>query len=125
MASPICDLTYFFYTAVSEDEFGCYENLLNEYYDVLSETIKKLGSDPEKLFPKSVIKEHWRKYAKYGLILAPAIYNLSLTKKNEVSEITSEKRTSGTLGTKTGEAKQIYLKKFVSLLRHMVDINVI
>lgn len=29
-----------------------------------------MGSDPEKLFPYDLMMEHFRKYAKFGLILA-------------------------------------------------------
>lgn len=35
--------------------------------------IIRLGADPEKLFPYKVLQEHFRKYAKFGLILSTVL----------------------------------------------------
>lgn len=32
-----------------------------------------MGSDPEKLFPFALMMDHFRKFAKYGLIMATAV----------------------------------------------------
>lgn len=46
------------------------DKYLQVYHDSFSEFLKELGSDPDKVFSMSVLKEHWQKYSKFGLILA-------------------------------------------------------
>lgn len=40
-----------------------------------------MGSDPEKLFPYAVMQEHFRKYAKFGLILSTVLLPMITTER--------------------------------------------
>ncbi|RZC41667.1 EcKinase domain containing protein, partial [Asbolus verrucosus] len=56
---------------------------LKIYYKSFSSFLKKLGSEPEKLFPFEALKEHWKKYAKFGMIMALNILQIKMTDKND------------------------------------------
>ncbi|XP_074036738.1 uncharacterized protein isoform X2 [Leptinotarsa decemlineata] len=68
MHSPILDLSLFIYTVSSQEELSHFEELITYYYSALTDFLRELGSDAEKLFPFSVLKEHWYKYAIFPMI---------------------------------------------------------
>ena len=41
----------------------------------------RIGSDPEKLFPYETMQEHFRKFGRYGLILAAALLPMITTEE--------------------------------------------
>lgn len=43
--------------------------------------IFRLGSDPEKLFPRELMLEHFRKFARFGLILASMLLPMITTEQ--------------------------------------------
>jgi hypothetical protein len=49
VGTPVCDLSYFFYSGGSKELFDKLENYLNIYHESFSKAAKNLGSDPEKL----------------------------------------------------------------------------
>ncbi|KAJ8943196.1 hypothetical protein NQ318_000677 [Aromia moschata] len=73
--SPVFDLSYFIYATASSEGV--------EQFDELME----LGSDPEKLFPFSALRTHWRKYALYGLIFTIFILKFGLCEKEDAPEL--------------------------------------
>lgn len=101
VGSPMLDLSYAFYAScTSEENLSQLDYYLDVYYDALSATIKELGSNPDQLYPKSVIKEHWKKYCSFSLIIvisliASSLYNVQLniveTMDNPMSEEEQER----------------------------------
>lgn len=63
------------------------DKYLKIYHDSLTEFLIELGSDPEKLFPMSVLKEHWRKYSKFGLVMANVLFIFMLLDEGETFSI--------------------------------------
>lgn len=47
-----------------------YESFLDVYYKSLSSFLTRLGSDPEKVFPRNVLDQHLKKFGKFGLAMA-------------------------------------------------------
>ncbi|KRT78404.1 phosphotransferase [Oryctes borbonicus] len=73
LASPALDLSYVFYaTSTSEDNFIQLDYFLDQYYEALSATVIELGSNPQALFPKELIKEDWKTFC--GFSVAMAVY---------------------------------------------------
>lgn len=73
-ASPVIDLhTYLFPGTDQQFRSKYYEKLLNTYYSSLSETIKKLGSDPEKLYSYDNFRMELKKFGNFALLYAPEI----------------------------------------------------
>lgn len=87
VASPIYDISYFFYTVASEEALSKLDDYLKFYHSELMEHIKKLGSDPEDLYPFHVLEEEWKKYSKYGFALAFMVLKVMLVNQDEVPKM--------------------------------------
>ncbi|XP_031627330.1 uncharacterized protein LOC116343427 [Contarinia nasturtii] len=73
-SSPIIDIVYFMFCCTTKElRDAHYDDFLKAYHDSLSAHIRRLGSDPEKLFPFPLMQEHFRKCGKYGLIMAAVL----------------------------------------------------
>lgn len=55
-----------------------YDNLVEHYYEVLSDSIRKLGSDPAKLMTFGDLLLLLKKFAKYGTFMTLATFILAL-----------------------------------------------
>lgn len=83
LGSPLLDFAYFFYTCSPKRILDDVDKYLEIYHISLSSFLKELGSDPEKVFPFCVLKEHWRKYSKFGLVMANVLLIFMLLDEGE------------------------------------------
>ncbi|KAF2904587.1 hypothetical protein ILUMI_01585 [Ignelater luminosus] len=90
LGSPALDLLYFFYTCCPKEIINDLDCYLQLYYESFSNYLKKLGSDPDKMFPYSVLQRHWKKYAKYGLMMSVLIIHIMLTEKEEAVDFSDK-----------------------------------
>lgn len=68
-ASPVIDINLFIFTATDKAfREKNYHNLLNIYHFTLSANIRKLGSDPKKLFPFEMLEKELRNFAWHALL---------------------------------------------------------
>lgn len=82
-ASPVYDIAYFFYTIATKEALSKWRTYLNIYYQELSERIKELGSNPDKLYPQEIFEEEWKRYSNYGFAMAFIILKVMLYSKEE------------------------------------------
>ncbi|KAI4467392.1 hypothetical protein MML48_2g00009470 [Holotrichia oblita] len=84
-ASPVLDLAYFFYTTApaSKKTLKKVDYFLEFYYEELSRQIKQMGSDPNKLYPLSILKKEWQEYSRFGFSMAFLILKAMLGKKKK------------------------------------------
>ncbi|XP_058819927.1 uncharacterized protein LOC131682462 [Topomyia yanbarensis] len=69
--SPVVDLMYFIFIASSKAfRDRHYEHLLDFYHRNLSDHIRRLGSDPERLFPRTALDQQLLRFGRAGLIMA-------------------------------------------------------
>ncbi|XP_045477849.1 uncharacterized protein LOC123683000 [Harmonia axyridis] len=120
--TPVEDLSFFIYGHCDKDVLDKLDLVLQDYYATLSETVKKLGSDPEKIFSYEDLEEHWRKYGMSGVISALEIIKLQLIHEDEIE--TASEITEG------GEVKlvepynfvirneDLYFERLISLFTH-------
>ncbi|KAI4466588.1 hypothetical protein MML48_2g00002818 [Holotrichia oblita] len=87
VSSPIYDISYFFYTVASEEALSKLDDYLRFYHTELSEQIRKLGSDPELLYPFSVFEMEWKRYCTYGFALAFMIFRALLANHDEIPKM--------------------------------------
>lgn len=66
-----------------------YETLLRTYHNALSETIKRLGSDPETLFTFDDLQSELKKFGDFPLALTPLIAHARITKEEDVKGLDS------------------------------------
>ncbi|XP_055312342.1 uncharacterized protein LOC129574385 [Sitodiplosis mosellana] len=85
---PVIDVLYNIFSSTDKPFRDLhYEKLLKTYYSSLSQTIRKLGSDPNKLYTYENFQEQMRKYSDYALLLAPMIITIRLAKAKDVANL--------------------------------------
>lgn len=87
-SSPVLDILYNVFSS-TDQEFRAqhYDTLLNTYYTSLSEMIRKLGSDPQKLYSYENFQMQLRKFGEYALLLCPMIISVRVAKATDVSNL--------------------------------------
>ncbi|KRT78401.1 hypothetical protein AMK59_7341, partial [Oryctes borbonicus] len=83
-ASPVFDISYFFYTISSQEGLDNLNHYLELYYQELRERIKGLGSDPDTLYPLHVFRKEWKENSKYGFAMAFMLVRMMLSADDEI-----------------------------------------
>lgn len=65
-----------------------YQDLLETYYTSLSNTIRKLGSDPNKLFSFEQFQAQLRRFGETALLFAPMLMLVKLVKPEHIMPMT-------------------------------------
>ncbi|XP_058819915.1 uncharacterized protein LOC131682455 [Topomyia yanbarensis] len=87
-ASPVVDLMYFIFIASSKAfRDRHYEQLLDYYHRNLSDHIRRLGSDPERLFPRAAFDQQLLRFGRTGLIMATIGLPVITTKNEDVPNL--------------------------------------
>lgn len=81
--SPATDLGYYLYIVSSEEDLAKLDEYLQYYHNKLSENIREMGSDPEKLFPFSTLLDHFNKYSVYGMGFIVSAMEMMLSSKED------------------------------------------
>lgn len=86
--SPVLDLLYYIFSATDKalraKEF---ENLLRVYHTALTKIVKKLGSDPQKLFGYDELLRQVKKFGKYSLVMSPLLIQIMLADAQDISNM--------------------------------------
>lgn len=85
---PVLDLLYFIFT-VTDKEFRQqhYHSRLETYYNSLSQTIMKLGSDPQKLYTFENLQSQLRRFGDYAVLFASMIIQVRVAKIEHFSDL--------------------------------------
>lgn len=126
--SPVLDLHYNIFTATDKalrDQY--YEKLLQTYYSSLSETVRKLGSDPGKLFTYENLKTELKKFGEFALLCGPIILQIAVANATDIRDLDEysneiEENNEIELITKFDEETQaIYSKLINDLVADLLD----
>lgn len=84
---PVFDLLYNIFSS-TDKEFRDrhYEHLLKAYHQSLSDTIRRLGSDP-KQYTYEDLQKQMQKYSDFALTLAPMIISIRVARAKDVSNL--------------------------------------
>ncbi|XP_058443609.1 uncharacterized protein LOC131425605 [Malaya genurostris] len=86
--SPVVDLMYFIFLASSKafrDQY--YDQLLDFYHRTLSDFIRRLGSDPERLFPRKAFDQQLLRFGRIGLIMTTIGLPIITVKNEDVPDL--------------------------------------
>lgn len=87
-ASPATDLLYNLFSSTDkktrDDDFG---NLVREYHEQLSNNIRKMGSDPEKIFPYAALENELKLSGNIGFLMTPMLIEISQAEAKDVSNL--------------------------------------
>ncbi|KAJ8963391.1 hypothetical protein NQ318_018869 [Aromia moschata] len=97
-----------------------FEELLVTYYNSFSDFLKSLGGDPEKLFPFSALRVHWRKYSLFGLISALSILRFMVCDKEDAPELAdlAEGQNMGDFLYVNLKNRDLYYERLRPVVRH-------
>ncbi|KAK9883748.1 hypothetical protein WA026_001937 [Henosepilachna vigintioctopunctata] len=84
--TPIEDLSFFIYSASAESVIDNPEDVLQEYYSILSNTMRSLGSDPHSIFTYSKLLDDWKRYGHFGVISCIELIKLKYFREWEVPD---------------------------------------
>lgn len=119
--SPAIDLSYFLYTTTAESELKHLKELLLFYHQKLNENLRKLGSDPSNIFLLQTFRDHWKKYAIYGTVVAPTILLFNFLGDNTQIDMTDEDNVKKTLPLIM--AKEDYYERVLGVVKSFVEID--
>lgn len=86
--SPAFDLLYNIFSGTDKklrDEH--FDTLLETYYSMLSSTVRKLGSDPEKLFKFDDLHSELRRFGEFALLTGPVLIKVRLADAENMQNI--------------------------------------
>lgn len=87
LRSPLIDVGKFIFSVCSKEELEHLKELLNYYYSVLSLSMIKLGSDPEKIFSYADFKRHWKNYAWYSFCGGIMMLKLTMLDQDDAPSV--------------------------------------
>ncbi|XP_056638895.1 uncharacterized protein LOC130446572 [Diorhabda sublineata] len=85
--SPLFDVGKFLFSVCSKEELDQLKELLNYYYSIMSQSLIKLGSDPEKIFSYADFKRHWKSYAWFGFVGGIMMMKLTMLDEEEAPSV--------------------------------------
>lgn len=87
-SSPVLDISYFMFSSTDRQlREKHFDKLIKTYHNSLSNTIKKLGSDPEKLFSFNDLLGELKRYGRFGLILAPILLQIITSNPDDIPDM--------------------------------------
>lgn len=131
-SSPVIDLVYNL-CGSSDKKFRKthYPKLLDHYYDTLQWQIRKLGSDPDVLFPYNVFQEHLKRFGRMAFVMAPMFCEVVLANSADVPDLDelSKKMDSGDgesvslVHNQDEQTKQLYKERLSELLADLIELG--
>lgn len=87
-ASPATDFIYNLCgTSDTETRTKHFDDLKREYHDQLSSNVRKMGSNPEKVFPYEAFEEEIKLSGVIGLLMAPIITEIALVEAKDITNL--------------------------------------
>lgn len=121
--SPVKDLSHAFYSSGSKEVLNDLDKYLNIYYEQFSFSVRKLGSDPEKVYPYSILKRDWKTYSKFGFMMGIMVNKNKLTYEDDIMDFVD---VIEGVATEENLKKQVYDKeeferRFLNMALHIYE----
>lgn len=127
VGSPVQDLSYCLYSGGSTDSFDRLDDLLKSYYESFSSVLKKVGEIPEEIYPFSVLKDEWKEYGKFGLLISFMVIKQKMSKQEEKFDLIelsmSDNKDEMAQKFSEGTQSEEYDKRIRELLLHVYSIG--
>lgn len=86
--SPAIDLLFHFFSSTRKSlRDQNFTDLLNVYYSALSGTVRKLGSDPEKLFRYSDLLDEMKVCGKFAMIIGVSMIPFVVSDPDDIADM--------------------------------------
>lgn len=105
IGSPILDVSYFLMSSTTKqlrDDY--FDEFIRIYYESMSTIIRQLGSDPDGLITFGDLQDQFRKFSKFGVIMAPMLLKLIVSDPKNIVDMD---KFAENLGLSSAESKHI------------------
>ncbi|XP_072397678.1 uncharacterized protein [Diabrotica undecimpunctata] len=121
--SPVIDLSYFLYINLSPSDFPKLKEFVEYYYTEFCLFLKELGSDADKLFPRSIFEEHLKVYLPYGGVLSLPFLELLYLENDETPALVDEgNEFFGSLIKEVKiKSRDQYLQRLVAMVETLIN----
>lgn len=127
--SPVTDLLYAIFIGSDKDfRQKEHQRLIKFYYDTLSTQIRRLGSDPNNVYPYSVFQEHLKRFAVIIFMLGPLMAEVMVADSATTSDLdeVSTRMTNGDkdvslVGVFNEETQQRFKTRVDDLLNDLIE----
>nr|XP_023020661.1 uncharacterized protein LOC111509198 [Leptinotarsa decemlineata] len=125
--SPVLDLSYFLYGALSSEDMPQIGELIKFYYGHLSRFLQDSGSDVERLFPYNTFVEHWEKYSIYGFIIMTSCLELYYVDRENTTfdDLKENGDFKGILEAVNLDDETSYLERLVAVVQHHCNFKLV
>lgn len=124
LGSPVMDLSYFLYSSADASVYADLDHLLRVYHTSLSNHLRALGCDPDKLFSLAELKNQWKEYCNFGVVMAMLLMKIVLMEKDETVDVNKVLEESDDILSgfnKETKNDTLYYQRLKSLLQHLYD----
>ncbi|KAJ2949129.1 hypothetical protein O0L34_g6070 [Tuta absoluta] len=113
LASPVTDLSYFFYMDCEKDFLKQnYDRLINMYYSTLGAVLRQCNMDVNEIYPWSVFKKQLKQYSVLGLVEALVSMKIITASTEEASKMTEMKyHTEDGLSDNVSQNYSLYVER--------------
>lgn len=99
VASPVIDLSYFLYACADAAILKHFDFILQIYHTSFCDFLKDLDCDRdddiEAVFSLKKLKEHWKDFGKFGLVMGSFVLKLALCDTDEVPDLADTAENGG------------------------------
>lgn len=104
---------------------------MKHYHKTLSDAIRRLGSDPEKLYPFAVFEQELKKFGKFIISFSPIMVQMTLTEATNIPDLDdfSEGLQNGddtvdlVRGDFNEEIQKIYSKRISDVFTDLLELD--
>lgn len=132
--SPALDILYYIFSATDkETRDQHFDNLLHLYYDALSKIVRRLGSDPDKLFTFNDLQNQLKVCGKFAITMPPLLLQVMMADANDVRNLdelcvemdNSDDKNATLITGINGKTKAEYTRRIKGLLDDILRLNLV
>jgi thiamine kinase-like enzyme len=87
VGSPVYDLSHLLFACISKEDLNDLDLILEQYYKSFSTYLRRLGSDPDTLYPNTVFLDEWNKYSRVGILFTSIVMKICIVDKDDVPDM--------------------------------------
>lgn len=128
--SPVVDIAYILFSSTDEHLRRLhYNNLINLYYETLSENLAKIDCDINECFPRSVFEKHLEVFMPFGLIMGCITAPLFMSEEEDIPDmdviLKKETFTEEDMVLKNSKSQKKYEDRIRGIVKDMCDFNIV
>ncbi|XP_072396745.1 uncharacterized protein [Diabrotica undecimpunctata] len=117
--SPVIDISLFLHINIPPTEVPKLKDFVEYYYTEFCSYLKQLGSDADKVFPRSIFEEHLKIYMPYGSFVTQAFLEMAYINNDDAPALFDEETNEFFEGFNNDlklKSRDKYLQRLVALV---------